>query len=210
MSDQPIQDEPDLSRVLESLREVPEAAPEMRARVKAHVEAVGQVAGAASAAAGGAALTSAGLVGTVLGLSVGVAVGWGMGVASESGTQVSEPAVQVVDAASVLDAGFIDASVDVLALEMVSPLEEVVPSVEVGTMESTRRSDTRRLASPMSRERRGSLAAERRLIDVAFAALREGNEREAQRALERHAERFPNGALAAEREVLRARLHAPQ
>jgi len=54
----------------------------------------------------------------------------------------------------------------------------------------------------------GSLRAERLLIETASAALMRGDPESAVAALRQHAQRFPKGALAEEREVLLAKARA--
>lgn len=50
---------------------------------------------------------------------------------------------------------------------------------------------------------RGSLAAERELLDVARAAVARRNGKDAQAAIDRHAQAYPHGGLVQERESLR-------
>jgi hypothetical protein len=68
------------------------------------------------------------------------------------------------------------------------------PSVPAASAPSAQRQEQLRPA--------GSLRAERLLIETASAALMRGDQRAALAALRRHAQRFPHGELAEEREAL--------
>lgn len=194
----------ELRAVLESSAPVQPMPAGARERVRARLQNVIAVAGEPLGPHGRpgrsvvARTVTAALGGVAFGMVVGVAIGW-----TVASSEVSAPA----EPAPTQESGPAQPPAP-LPPNHESPPARPEP---VEPEQSPRLVDPPPTTEPTVRQRTsgGTLAAERRLIDAAFAAHRRGNAGEAMRSLDRHARRFPDGVLAPEREALRARLQAP-
>ena len=139
----------------------------------------------------------AGASGKVL-LAAALAAAFGGGVAVGRAHPPS-PAASSARSSSVVTASPADAPSPVL-----SPLEAGTPSIEASALPPAPTAPSAATAAPRTppADAIGDLAKEQELVDTARGALARGRAAEAMVAAERHAARFPNGALAEEREAL--------
>ncbi|MEM9189823.1 MAG: hypothetical protein AAGF12_11645 [Myxococcota bacterium] len=191
--------DPELRDLLRPIAEVPSTPGEMRRRVRENVERSIDTPAEAPPQSGGGLTTGQAatmtVLGTLSGLAVGALVGFWLG---------TESMPDAIDEGHFDEPSLVSSpgSPEPSSLETVEEnLDE--PASEPITAEPT--IDTAQPSRTM-RQTGSSLEAERRLIDAAFAAFRDGNQEEAMRALDRHEARFPNGVLRQERETLRERL----
>jgi TolA-binding protein len=192
-------DERELSRMLELYREgrSPDAA--VQSRVWASVEAgvaptSGAATGAEQAAAGSALASGTGA--KLLAVAALVALG---GLAwYATGEQRSAPARSAPREASGAPAPAPPAAQPLVH----EPTQ--VAAEEPGVADATRALPPRSADKPRSRAAApdaSSLAKELKLVAAAQAAVQSGNHESALRLLQHHAQRFPTGALAEEREA---------
>jgi hypothetical protein len=193
----------DLKALLAIKKTLPDPSPEVRARVFASVAAnVALVAGGSggpSASGHAARLVSAHPFASVLGaLVIGAAGG-----AIVRGSVPTKARVVYVDRPAAPPLAN-EAPREVPAAPEPAPTVSAIPSPLATTPARPRRPAS---DSSIEGER---LAAERTLLDVARAALSRGEAAKAVEAAERHAQEFPSGALAEEREaiVIRALVQA--
>jgi hypothetical protein len=95
-------------------------------------------------------------------------------------------------------------TVSMIAPEPAQPLLDAPATASSATVPSPSQSGARQERSPAV----GSLRAERLLLEAASAALLRGDSESAILALRKHAQRFPSGALAEERQALLERAQA--
>jgi hypothetical protein len=210
----------DLRALLRSSSDVPEMPADARQRVRARLQNVIDVAGAAPAPTGRAlapgssvvanSITAA-AIGMLGGIVVGIAIGWTAASSQLSDTVSHPPQRETTRSESTSSSSTPARTTPPNERAQVAPaplLEREGDDAQHSPSTTERRSSTGQSPRPTHGDpatNGASLAAERRLIDAAFAALRRGNRVEALRALDRHEERFPEGILAREREELRAR-----
>ena len=202
---------PDLEGLLESERRAPSAPAEARERVRSRLAlAVGAAAvGAAGSATangtpplGTTALKAAPTVGKLLALKVGLGVAAAIGVGIGAHVLLTKSPAPVA-----------------------APAVAPTPVTERGERSERKRGNAEPVATPPAPEATsieppslpapstpahkhagvGDLAGERALLESARSALAEGDPARAQKMLERHAQRFPRGQLAEEREGLAVR-----
>jgi hypothetical protein len=134
-----------------------------------------------------AAATKLGILAALGGAAIGGGVGYSAGVHTAS----SPPAVVATVTPT--------PSAAVSVPEVMPSASASVPAAPVVSVDSLRSAPTGSVAV------RGDLRRERELIDAAGSALRAGNPDEALADADRHAQKFPSGQLAEEREVLAVR-----
>jgi len=139
----------------------------------------------------------AGATGKIL-LAAALAAAFGGGVAVGRASAPS-PAASPASSSSVATASRADAP-----SPMLSPPEGGPPSIEASALPPAPPVPSAVSTAPRTppTDTSGDLAKEQELVDTARGALARGRAAEAMVATERHAARFPNGALAEERDAL--------